>query len=262
MRHVAHDTKPLSEPVVLILTSLASEAKHGYALLKDVEKLSEGRVQLSTGTLYGAIRRLLEDGWIERFEQEDTSRDKQAYRLTAKGRAQLHYEIARLRHLLQSAAVRLGLKGAWVRLSISFRALLLLYPADFRRQFSAEMLCVFEQRAGEVFANGKSATFAFLLTEFFSIVKGAYTMWFARMLRINRNRLPSQPTSSNLEPLTFAEATKQRETAIRNMVASIARHDFSNARRYSDEETRLKNLIHDLARDSRQITPPLSQLSA
>ncbi len=112
MRHVVNDIKPLSEPVVLILTSLASEAKHGYALLKDVEKLSEGRVQLSTGTLYGAIRRLLEDGWIERFEQEDTSRDKQAYRLTPKGRAQLHYEIARLRHLLQSAAARLGLRGA------------------------------------------------------------------------------------------------------------------------------------------------------
>ena len=149
-----------------------------------------------------------------------------------------------------------------MRLSNSFRALLLLYPADFRRQFSAEMLCVFEQRAGEVFANGKSATFAFLLTEFFCIVKGAYTMWFARMLQINRNHLPSQPTSSNFEPLTLAEATKQRETAIRNMVASIARHDFINARRYSDEETRLKNLIHDLARDSRQITPPLSQLSA
>jgi DNA-binding PadR family transcriptional regulator len=112
MRHVERDIKPLSEPVVLILTSLGSEAKHGYALLKDVEELSEGRVRLSTGTLYGAIRRLLEDGWIERFEQEDTSRDKQAYRLTTKGRAQLHYEIARLRHLLQSATTRLGLKGA------------------------------------------------------------------------------------------------------------------------------------------------------
>jgi DNA-binding PadR family transcriptional regulator len=112
MRHVATDDKPLSEPVVLILTSLASEPKHGYALLKDVDRLSEGRVQLSTGTLYGAIRRLLEDGWIERFEQEDTSRDKQAYRVTARGRAQLHSEIARLRHLLQAAAIRLGLKGA------------------------------------------------------------------------------------------------------------------------------------------------------
>jgi DNA-binding PadR family transcriptional regulator len=112
MRHVVKDAKPLSEPVVLILTSLASEPKHGYALLKDVEKLSQGRVQLSTGTLYGAISRLLDAQWIERYEQEDTSRDKQAYRLTTRGRAQLNAEIVRLRQLLQSAAARLGLKGA------------------------------------------------------------------------------------------------------------------------------------------------------
>jgi DNA-binding PadR family transcriptional regulator len=97
---------------MLILTSLASAPKHGYALLKDVEDLSDGRVKLSTGTLYGAIQRLLEDRWIERFEQPDTSRDKQAYRLTARGRAQLNAELARLRHLLQSATARLGLKGA------------------------------------------------------------------------------------------------------------------------------------------------------
>jgi DNA-binding PadR family transcriptional regulator len=112
MRHVVKDAKPLSEPVVLILTSLASEPKHGYALLRDVEQLSGGRVQLSTGTLYGAIRRLLEDGWIEPYVQEDTSRDKQAYRVTARGRAQLHSEVARLRHLLHATVVRLGLKGA------------------------------------------------------------------------------------------------------------------------------------------------------
>ncbi len=149
-----------------------------------------------------------------------------------------------------------------MRVSHCFRILLLLYPAGFRRQFSAEMLCVFEQKAGEHFATGKSATFAFLSGEFFSIVKGAYTMWFARMLHINRNHLPSQPTSSNFEPLSLAEATKQRETAIRNMVASIASHDFTDARRYSEEETRLKNLIRDLAKDSRQSTSPGSQLSA
>ena len=112
MRHVIADAKPLSEPVVLILTSLASEPRHGYALIKDVEQLSEGRVRLSTGTLYGAIRRLLEDGWIERFEQKDTSRDKQAYRVTAKGRAQLHAEVARLRQLVQAAVARLKLRDA------------------------------------------------------------------------------------------------------------------------------------------------------
>jgi DNA-binding PadR family transcriptional regulator len=112
MRHVVKDVKPMSEPVVLMLTSLASEPKHGYALLKDVEELSDGRVQLSTGTLYGAIHRLLEDRWIERFEQDDTSRDKQAYRLTARGRTLLNGELLRLRQLLQSATTRLGLKGA------------------------------------------------------------------------------------------------------------------------------------------------------
>ncbi len=117
MRHVAKkqfivSSKPLSEPVALILMSLATEPRHGYALLKDVEKLSDGRVQLSTGTLYGAIRRLLEDGWIERFEQEDTSRDKQAYRLTTRGRAQLQSEVARLRHLVHAAMTRLRLGGA------------------------------------------------------------------------------------------------------------------------------------------------------
>ncbi len=75
-------SKPLTEPVFLILTSLADRPRHGYALLKNIQHISNGRVVLSTGTLYGAIRRLLEDGWIERFEQEDTSREKQAYRLT------------------------------------------------------------------------------------------------------------------------------------------------------------------------------------
>jgi PadR family transcriptional regulator PadR len=112
MRHVAawnksERAKPLSEPVVLILASLAQEARHGYALLSDIEKLSGGRVCLSTGTLYGAIRRLLDDAWIERFEQEDTSRDKQAYRLTKKGRRQLESEIIRLRQLAQAASTRL-----------------------------------------------------------------------------------------------------------------------------------------------------------
>ena len=110
MRHVAKASKQLSEQVLLILTSLAAEPKHGYALLKDVDQLSGGRIRLSTGTLYGAIRRLLEDNWIERYEQEDTSRDKQAYRLTSTGRAALRAEVQRLRTLLASATARLGLK--------------------------------------------------------------------------------------------------------------------------------------------------------
>ncbi len=112
MRHVAQQpdaesSKPLTEPVLLILMSLASQPRHGYALIKDIESLSNHRVRLSTGTLYGALRRLLEDLWIERFEQADTSRDKQAYRLTAEGRRQLRLEMERLKQLTRMGIARL-----------------------------------------------------------------------------------------------------------------------------------------------------------
>ena len=107
MRHVAEKHEPLSEPVFLILTSLAEGPQHGYAIIKDIEALSGGRVVLSTGTLYGALRRMLQDRWIERFEAEDTSRDKQSYRLTPAGRACLAADLARLRSLGRAAAARL-----------------------------------------------------------------------------------------------------------------------------------------------------------
>lgn len=99
--------KPLTEPVLLILLSLAARPRHGYALMKDIEALSNGRVLLSTGTLYGALRRLLEDGWIERFKQDDTSRDKQAYKLTLDGRRQLQLELDRMKQLTRAAITRL-----------------------------------------------------------------------------------------------------------------------------------------------------------
>jgi DNA-binding PadR family transcriptional regulator len=112
MRHVVvqpdtTDKKPLSEAVLLILLSLSDRPRHGYALMKDIQALSDGRVRLSTGTLYGALRRLVEDAWIERFEQEDMSRDKQAYKLTPAGRRQLHLELDRMKQLARAASVRL-----------------------------------------------------------------------------------------------------------------------------------------------------------
>ena len=117
MRHVvaqsdAANGKPLTEPVLLILMSLASQPRHGYALMRDIESLSNHRVRLSTGTLYGALRRLLEDRWIERFEQEDTSRDKQAYRLTGEGRRQLQLELERLKQLTRAGIARLRMSEA------------------------------------------------------------------------------------------------------------------------------------------------------
>jgi DNA-binding PadR family transcriptional regulator len=93
------DSKPLTEPVLLILISLVDEPRHGYVLIQDIEALSRNRVRLSTGTLYGVLHQLLDDGWIERFQQEDMARDNQAYRLTSDGRRQLELELARLKEL-------------------------------------------------------------------------------------------------------------------------------------------------------------------
>jgi DNA-binding PadR family transcriptional regulator len=117
MRHVAKqlnagENKPLGEPVLLILLSLAQEPRHGYALMRDIEHLSGGRVRLSTGTLYGALQRLLRENWIERFELEDTSREKQAYKLTAAGRRALQGELERMRQLTRAAAARMRMSEA------------------------------------------------------------------------------------------------------------------------------------------------------
>ncbi|SPE31965.1 Transcriptional regulator, PadR family [Candidatus Sulfopaludibacter sp. SbA3] len=104
--------EPLSEPVFLILLSLAEQPRHGYAILKDVEEMSEGRVVLSTGTLYGALRRLLDDRWIDRFQEDDASRDRQAYRLTTMGRKRLQAEVARMKQMTRLAGLRIARREA------------------------------------------------------------------------------------------------------------------------------------------------------
>lgn len=106
------DTKhPLREPTFLILLSLAPGPKHGYAILKEVESLSEGRVKLSTGTLYGAIERLLEQDWIRRVEDplpNDTNRQRKAYELTELGHKILNTEIERLQKLVKVAQAQIA----------------------------------------------------------------------------------------------------------------------------------------------------------
>jgi len=100
---------PLREPTLLILLSLAPGPRHGYAILKEVESLSEGRVKLSTGTLYGAIERLLDQNWIRRVEDpipNETNRERKAYELTELGRMVLNAEIARLQKLVSMAKSR------------------------------------------------------------------------------------------------------------------------------------------------------------
>src|SRR5277367_5336785 len=135
-----------------------------------------------------------------------------------------------------------------MRLGDFYRVLLLLYPADFRRQFSEEMIAVFEQRTGKRFANRDSKQVVWLAIEFFSIVKGAHTMWLTRILPIQRSSSSSDAAFSAETPLTVAELANRRHTAIKDMCTSIAKHDFINARQYSDEEARLKHLLAEMER--------------
>lgn len=105
---------PLSESTFFIILSLAPAPKHGYAIMKEVEALSDGRLVLSTGTLYGALRRMLEMGWIERVEEpepDEGGRERKAYRLTKLGRRILEAETARLRKLAGMAALRTEGRG-------------------------------------------------------------------------------------------------------------------------------------------------------
>jgi DNA-binding PadR family transcriptional regulator len=94
---------PLTETTFLILLSLSPGPRHGYAIMKDVESLSEGRVLLSTGTLYGALKRLLDDGLIQRMadpQPNPTDRERKDYILTQHGRQVLNAEAARMRTLV------------------------------------------------------------------------------------------------------------------------------------------------------------------
>lgn len=100
---------PLTEVTYFILLSLASEPRHGYAIMKDVRFLSSERVNLSTGTLYGALKRLLDQGWILRAEDpktNNTGRIRKSYRLTDIGYSVLRAEVKRLDHLVTAAQLR------------------------------------------------------------------------------------------------------------------------------------------------------------
>ena len=90
----------LTEAVYYILLSLI-EPMHGYGIMQNVERLSNGRVRLAAGTLYGAISTLLEKGWITALGSDNDSRKKE-YQITDLGKSALQGEIERLQELLQN----------------------------------------------------------------------------------------------------------------------------------------------------------------
>jgi DNA-binding PadR family transcriptional regulator len=101
---------PLPWATLHILLTLVEGEKHGYAIMRDVERLSDGAVRMGPGTLYGTIKRMLADGLIEETSgRPDPDLDDQRrryYRVTALGDRVCAAEVQRISALLDQAAIR------------------------------------------------------------------------------------------------------------------------------------------------------------
>jgi DNA-binding MarR family transcriptional regulator len=96
---------PLTPALFHVLLSLVDGQKHGYAILKEVAERTGGQVELSTGTLYGIVKRLLADGLIRESALGSTER-RRAYALTAFGKRVALAEAERLRDLVKTAQLK------------------------------------------------------------------------------------------------------------------------------------------------------------
>ncbi len=107
-------SRGMSEQAFFALSALAGEPLHGYAVMKQVTDLSEGRIRLRVGTLYGILDRMAADGTIELDREEVVdSRLRRYYRLTDRGRHTLTREAANARTAMQQlAAFAAGTPGA------------------------------------------------------------------------------------------------------------------------------------------------------
>lgn len=95
---------PLTEALFYILLAVR-KPNHGYGIIQEVEELTNGRVVLGPGTLYGAIQSLVKKDWIRIYSEDTESRKKKEYLITGEGLAAFEEERARLEELLKNAAL-------------------------------------------------------------------------------------------------------------------------------------------------------------
>lgn len=96
--------EPLTESYFYILLCLYAEPRHGYGIMQEAARLSDDKVKIGSGTMYGAVSNMLKKGWIAETTSDDPNDSrKRLYQLTEEGRKILLAEIERLRRLLSSA---------------------------------------------------------------------------------------------------------------------------------------------------------------
>lgn len=98
---------PITESTYYILLAVL-KPNHGYGIIQRVEELTNRRVSLGAGTLYGAINTLLEKGWIMLYSEEKNSRRKKEYLITNLGKNILLEEIDRLEELIKNGRGEIG----------------------------------------------------------------------------------------------------------------------------------------------------------
>ena len=102
----------MREPTYLILVALGAGERHGYGITQDVAELSEGRVRLGAGTLYGALDRLVDEGLVASTRSETVDgRLRRYYVLTDQGGRTVREETAHRLNVARAAATQLGLAG-------------------------------------------------------------------------------------------------------------------------------------------------------
>lgn len=101
MREKIKKFSPLTEVMYYILLSLI-EPMHGYGVIKNVESMSDGRVVLAAGTLYGALNTLLKNKLIVLIGEDENNKRRKLYQITDDGTQLLKYEIERLSSMVKN----------------------------------------------------------------------------------------------------------------------------------------------------------------
>lgn len=96
--------EPLTESYFFILLCLYNEDLHGYGIMQKAKNLSNGKISIGAGTMYGATNNMMKKNWIQEIENEEKDeRGKRLYRLTETGKTALKQELQRLENLVSTA---------------------------------------------------------------------------------------------------------------------------------------------------------------
>ena len=108
-----HENNPLPPATLHVLLALAAQDLHGYGILLEISRISDGEYRVGPGTLYDNLKKLLNLGWVEDYEGEGGAGEEQRrmYHLTDAGRTVLATDVRKMKRVVRVAKERLGAEG-------------------------------------------------------------------------------------------------------------------------------------------------------